>query len=762
MTPMTLHTATVTGAAHNTCYPTTTVITTPADLQAAARLDHVAATYVAGQRSAANFQSSDCVVMDVDNDHTDNPADWIDPAQLAEIMSEVSFMTATSRHHMTAKGATSPRPRFHVYFPITACCDAATYAGLKRRLAARLGFFDTNALDAGRFIYGTPTPQVSCHDGQMLVDEWLDAADELDIFAAFDASTRTIGEGSRNATLSRFAGKVLIRYGQSDRARELFDRKAALCDPPLSAHEVASIWASACRFASKVAADPAYLPPQAYEALTGLRPEDFTDVGQADTLAAVYANKVCYSAATKWLVYDHGVWDENDLAAQAVAQELTTRQLAEADTLMAHATSRMADSGADQVMASASSKARGLARLSPDQHLAWTGLQDAAEYRKFVLGRRASRNITATLKEAAPILQVNPASLDADPYLLNTPTGTYDLRTGARRDPDPADLITRQTAVDPTGEGAQIWQQALAVFFQNDPDLIGYVQRIVGLAAIGKVMVEALVIAYGDGRNGKSTFWNVIARVLGSYSGSISADALTVGVRRNVKPELAEARGKRLLIAAETEEGMRLSTSNVKQLASTDKIAAEKKFKDPFAFTPSHTLVLYTNHLPRVGAMDAGIWRRLIVIPFNATIDGTSDVKNYADYLFEHAGGAILAWIMAGARLIHTDDYHLTPPAQVVAACAAYRDYNDWFAHFLDDHCTIGEHLTERAGDLYQAYRAWAQTTTGWARPMADFNAAVEHAGYTRRKTNKGQIVHGLALKTDFDDTSWTDGGDER
>ena len=123
-------------------------------------------------------------------------------------------------------------------------------------------------------------------------------------------------------------------------------------------------------------------------------------------------------------------------------------------------------------------------------------------------------------------------------------------------------------------------------------ELINYVQSIVGLAAIGKVYVEALIIAYGEGRNGKSTFWNVVSRVLGSYSGNISADMLTVGCRRNVKPELAEAKGKRLLIAAELEEGMRLNTSNVKQLCSTDEIYAEKKYKDPFSYIPTHTLVL--------------------------------------------------------------------------------------------------------------------------------------------------------------------------
>lgn len=86
---------------------------------------------------------------------------------------------------------------------------------------------------------------------------------------------------------------------------------------------------------------------------------------------------------------------------------------------------------------------------------------------------------------------------------------------------------------------------------------------------------------------------------------------------------------------------MRLNTSVIKQLCSTDAVYAEKKYKAPFSFIPSHTLVLYTNHLPKVGASDAGTWRRLIVIPFGAKIEGDSDIKNFADYLVDHAGGAM-------------------------------------------------------------------------------------------------------------------------
>lgn len=753
MDPMTMYTATVAGQQTNAHYPSKHAVATAADLEAVARFDHVVAKYEGGKRSNAGFIASDCLVMDVDNSHTDNPAEWITPESLADLLPGVRFMTATSRNHMKAKAAQSARPRFHVYFPIAPIMDAGVYAGLKRQLAARFAFFDANAVDAGRFIYGHPTPQVMASAGGLLVDKWLAQASESDMFAAFDAATLAIAPGARNATLSRFAGRVLVRYGDSQQARELFDRKASLCEPPLPQEEVQSIWESARRFAARVACDPSYLSPEVYAALTGLRPEDFSDVGQADTLASEYANKIRYSLATRWLVFEGGFWMENDLSAQGVVQELTARQMEEATSQLDKAWEQMQATGADQVIAAASSKARGAAKLTGSQIGAFNAHEEALAYRKFVLNRRLSRNITATLREAGPILQVRTCDLDTNPYLLNTPSGTYDLREGiaSHKPNDPADLITKQTSLDPDSEGADIWRQTLDVFFQGDPELIGYVQHIVGLAAIGKVMVEALVIAYGDGRNGKSTFWNTIARVMGNYSGTISADALTVGVHRNVKPELAEARGKRLLIAAETEEGMRLSTSNVKQLASTDEISAEKKFKDPFAFTPSHTLVLYTNHLPRVGAMDAGIWRRLIVIPFEAKIEGSTDVKNYADYLYRTAGGAILSWIMEGARLIHAEDYKLTPPRQVVQASQAYREDNDWFTQFLDDTCETGEHLSERAGDLYQTYRAWAQNTAGWARPMVDFNAAVEQAGYLRRKTKKGMFVHGLALKSEFE-----------
>ena len=258
---------------------------------------------------------------------------------------------------------------------------------------------------------------------------------------------------------------------------------------------------------------------------------------------------------------------------------------------------------------------------------------------------------------------------------------------------------------------------------------------------------EQMIIAYGGGANGKSTFWNTIARVLGNYSGKISAEALTMNCKRNVKPEMAELKGKRLIIASELEEGTRLNTGMVKQLCSVDPIEAEKKYKDPFHFDPSHTLVLYTNHLPRVSANDDGTWRRLIVIPFNAKITGKSDIKNFGDYLYEHCGPAILSWIIKGAETAIMKGYKIPEPKVVRDAVAKYRDENDWLGQFIEEHCEKDPSYVEKSGDLYQAYRNSCVQCGEYVRSTSDFYGGLEKLGYERRRRNNGRVVAGLRLK---------------
>lgn len=748
-----LYRANCRGEELNSLYPVVETVSDEMDLAHVAQYDHVMAKYTGNHRSRANFESSNCIPEDIDNDHTDNPDEWITPKKLSQYFPEVRYAVVFSRNHNKQKGEQSPRPRMHVYFEIGEVRKVEEYDNLKKRLLEYFPYFDKNAQDAARFLYGTEEPQVVWHDGSKTVVEFLEEQE----FRQWEAELENIPEGKRNATMSKFAGKVIKRYGDSEEAKELFLKRAEKCNPPLSNTELSKIWKSAQGFYSRIAEEAGYLSPEEYENIFMLMPEDSSDVGQAIVLAREYGWCLRYSPSTDFVVYNGSFWEESKPKAQGYSQNLTDRQMNEADNEMERIYKQLLVAGVGEVTKIGNrpnSQDRNiLAQLTPEQFTLFKRYKTAEEYKKYAIKRRESKNIGNTLKESRPMLEISQRELDKNEFFLNTPTFTYDLRKGidGKREHSAEDYITKQTLVDPDEVRYELWEKALDTFFLGDTELIEYVQRIVGLAAIGKVFVEALVIAYGEGRNGKSTFWNVLARVLGSYSGTISAEALTIGCRRNVRPELAEAKGKRLLIAAELEEGVRLSTGNVKQLCSTDEISAEKKYKDPFSYVPSHTLVLYTNHLPKVGAMDEGTWRRLIVIPFDAKIEGSSDIKNYADYLYDNAGGAILSWIIEGAKKIIDDDFKLVNPTRVQAAITQYRENNNWLEHFLDECCLVDKTYTAKSGELYSEYRAFCLSSGEYARSTADFYGALEAAGFERHKTKKGVQVNGLMLKSDFE-----------
>ncbi len=713
--------------------------------------DYVCAEYQGNYRSNDNFIGSDCLPVDCDNDHSDDPEEWVYPSDVASAFPGVAFAVHYSRNHMKKKGDKAPRPKFHVFFAIDRITDAGQYSEMKKMVNTIFPYFDNKSLDAARFFFGTQKPEVEIFDGPMTLTTFL-ADDDFD--ADMDSGSYgdiVIPEGSRNATMSHYAGRILKRFGNTDEAHKHFAEVAACCQPPLEQAELDSIWRSAQRFYEKVSAQEGYIPPEQYNQDLQLKPSDYSDVGQATVLAMEYEGKLRYSPSTDFLVYNGRFWEESKPKAQAVAQELTTRQLEEAETEIKKATDEMMKNGAWELLASMGPKKAAVA-FSSEQARSFQKYENATTYRNYAIKRRDSKYITAALKEAHPMVEIDQRQLDSDEFLLNTPSATYDLRIGlpSAHEHTPEDFITKQASVDPSDEGMDIWQDALDTFFCGDSELISYVQEIAGLSAIGKVCVEGLIIAYGEGRNGKSTFWNTLSRVLGTYSGNMSADTLTVGCKRNVKPELAEAKGKRIIIAAELEEGMRLNTSNVKQLCSTDEIYAEKKYKDPFSFVPSHTLVLYTNHLPKVGAIDAGTWRRLIVIPFNAKIEGSSDIKNYADYLFNNAGGAILKWIMTGAKRVIDKDYHIVKPAVVEAAIQKYKDNNDWLSQFLDECCEIDSAYSAKSGEVYNAYRSYCMQVGDYIRSTTDFYTALECAGFERKRSKSARMLFGLQLKSDF------------
>ena len=229
MINFTVYSADCVGNSGNCLYPNKNVVTDKESFIAATKMDHVTAKYKGNYRSKDNFESSDCIPLDCDNDHSENPEDWLTPFDIALSIPGVVFVASYSRHHNLPKGDKSARPRFHVFFPIPKVTDGEEYAAMKRKIADAFPYYDTNALDSARFLYGNDSDAVEFYEGDKTILDYL----EEDDFADFDASLEQVPEGQRNSTMSHIAGKIIKRYGNTEEAYQIFLKKAELCNPPL-------------------------------------------------------------------------------------------------------------------------------------------------------------------------------------------------------------------------------------------------------------------------------------------------------------------------------------------------------------------------------------------------------------------------------------------------------------------------------------------------------------------------------------------------
>ena len=275
---MELYVSSVTGKKRNTSYPFRAVITSLDDLKNAVQYDHVCACYadgkntkgriIKGYRSKKTFKSSNCLPMDCDNTNP-NPLEpdipsnlWKTPQDVAAAFPDVPFYVVYSRNHMKEKDGKEARPRFHIYFPMEEVSELKRYEKLKADVQRHFPAFDDNAIDGARFFFGVEDPKIEYFAGNTLINQFT-----LSDFYL----PHVIPTGSRNSTLSEYAGRILKRHGNTDKARELFEEASSRCDPPLDATELKTIWRSALDFYNnKIATDPTYIPPEEFD------PDDFT------------------------------------------------------------------------------------------------------------------------------------------------------------------------------------------------------------------------------------------------------------------------------------------------------------------------------------------------------------------------------------------------------------------------------------------------------------------------------------------------------
>jgi putative DNA primase/helicase len=284
-------------------------------------------------------------------------------------------------------------------------------------------------------------------------------------------------------------------------------------------------------------------------------------------------------------------------------------------------------------------------------------------------------------------------------WLLNTPAGTVDLRTGELRAHRREDLITKILATSPGGE-CPLWKRFLSRITNQNPELESYLQRVAGYGSTGSTREQALFFCHGTGANGKGVFNNTMAGVLGPYSTGVPIETLMASRNSSDRhpTDLAGLRGARLVSTAEVEKGGRWAESKIKQLTGGDPITARFMRGNFFTFIPQFKLVIAGNHRPALRSVDEAIRRRFHLIPFTVTIPASERDPDLCEKLkIEYPG--ILSWIIQGCLAWQREG--LNPPACVREATQEYFTDEDAQGSWIRECCVLGAQHMASSTALY-------------------------------------------------------------
>ncbi len=502
-----------------------------------------------------------------------------------------------------------------------------------------------------------------------------------------------ITEGRRNETLTSIAGSMRRRgLDQEDIRTALLAHNRKRCEPPLPAREVSAIAASVARY------------PSADETA------EFSDNDLALLFSELHADELRYVDDWGcWMRWQEELWGKDRVLH---AFDLAREVCREAAT---HANSRQA-----KRRINSASTVAAIERLA-----------------------RCDKRHAATAEQ-----------WDADPWLLNTPDATVSLRLAQRgrielRPHRLEDYLTKIATASPGGS-CRRWLQFLNEITtppggQPDKELQGFLQRIAGYCLTGSIQEEKLFFLYGTGANGKSVFVSTLAGVLGDYAKTSSAETFMESYTDRHPTELAYLRGARLVTVMELEQGRRWSEAKIKAVTGGDKIPARFMRQDFFEFVPQFKLLISGNHKPSLRSVNEAIRRRLVLIPFLATIPAPKRDPELTEKLKAEWGG-ILRWAVEGCA--EWQRRGLNPPVVVCEATEDYLTSEDTLSLWIEQDCVTDAKVSATVAELYESWRRFCEATGEQPGSGKRFSQNLEARNFRRGRRGGGQrIFWGIGLK---------------
>jgi len=352
----------------------------------------------------------------------------------------------------------------------------------------------------------------------------------------------------------------------------------------------------------------------------------------------------------------------------------------------------------------------------------------------------------ADLAKGHEDIAVTSEQWDADPWMMNTPGGIVDLRTGDLRPTKPDDYCTKSAAVAPDFKmDCPIWTKFLADITAGDEGLQSFLQRMAGYCLTGDTSEHVLFFLYGTGANGKSVFVKTLQDISNDYAVTAPMDTFTQSNSDRHPTELAMLRGARTVAAQETDQGRKWAEARIKRLTGGDPVRARFMHQDFFEYVPQFKLVIVGNHKPRLENIDEAMRRRLHLVPFTVTIPEAKRDAELPERLKDE-WPAILAWAITGC--VDWQLVGLCAPSAVTDATRAYFEDQDPLSDWLEERCIHDPDAATAGAVLYADYCNFTPLSQQEREQRNRFSERLESHGFRSKKAAKGvRVFVGIRLK---------------
>ena len=383
------------------------------------------------------------------------------------------------------------------------------------------------------------------------------------------------------------------------------------------------------------------------------------------------------------------------------------------------------------------------------------GVRGVSERERAMFGKIADGFLTAsraahvrTLLQSDPRIAIHTDSLDADPWVLNTPAGIVNLRDGSLSSANPEALCSRVTAVAPAPGAPARWLSFLEEVTQGDRETIAWLQRWCGYALTGSTREQQLTFIWGPGGNGKSVLLNVVAGIMGDYASVATLDAFAASKNDRHSTDLAMLVGARLVASSETQAGRRWDEQRIKSVTGGERITARFMRQDNFTFQPQFKLCVVGNHRPEIRDIDDAMKRRVYLLPFTykpAAVDPELANALRAEW------PQILAWMLEGTR--EWLSAGLGRSAAIRAASEEYFSDEDRLGAFLAERCELDPNARELTDSLYRAWEAYANEHGDFVGSVKRFSGVMVARGFARWREpgTRRMGFLGLRLRPELD-----------